>query len=80
MSRFLGLVFLVSLVCACAPAASTYVVEEPIEKGKDPACVKKCAGKEKECISGARNSSSNRVHELCYEGYEICVKACRPKK
>jgi len=69
--------FLIGLVSACAPVATPPV--EPIETGKDPACVRKCESKRKGCVDGARYASASAVAERCYEGYEICVKACNPK-
>lgn len=79
MKKVSFLSFLVLFVFACSPSANTSVVlAPPIEKGKDPACVKNCKGKQTECVDGARSSTS-RVYELCYEGYEICIGACKPK-
>jgi len=78
MKKSLFLFLLVLFAAACSPATNTNIVAPPIEQGKDPACVKKCKGKEKECVDGARSASS-RIYERCYEGYELCVGACRPK-
>jgi hypothetical protein len=67
---------LVGLLSACAPAFNGPVV--PIEAGKDPACVKGCASKQKDCVSGAKHAASSLVSERCYDGYEICVRGCQP--
>ena len=78
MRRSLLVLTLALLMSACS-AAPNAVVEPPIEQGKDPACVKKCQAKQKECVAGAKTASMSVVAERCYDGYEICVKACRPK-
>jgi hypothetical protein len=76
MKRSFVIFLIVLLGSACAPTNGINVVAPPIEAGKDPACVKKCEAKQKECVIGAKNASQSVVYERCYDGYEICVKTC----
>ena len=77
MRKLFYVFFLMGLVSDCAPAVPPAPVV-PIEAGKNPACVKACESKRKECVAGARYASASAVAERCYEGYEVCVKACKP--
>jgi hypothetical protein len=80
MKRSFVIILVVLLGSACSPTNGTNLGAQPLEAGKDPACVKKCEAKQRECMAGAKNASQGVVYERCYDGYEICVKACRPIK